>query len=84
MSKTQRITETMVKPAVLPPVALAPVQGAAAPAESGAKYDFGHTRRCPRCRSLQTKLRSVGGSTAWRDCQVPICRHSWKVVGRQI
>lgn len=48
------------------------------------KYDFGHTRRCPRCGGTQSHLNSVRGSMGRRECQAPVCRHSWKVVGRPI
>lgn len=60
----------------------------AAPAASGpllvVKYDFGHTKRCPRCRGTQTKLDNVRGEYAYRECQAPICRHRWPVIGKAI
>lgn len=74
--------ESMVKPIVILPVATPPPPPAAAPGP--VKYDFGHTRRCPRCGGTQTHLRSVDGRYGWRVCQVAVCRNSWKVLGREI
>jgi hypothetical protein len=49
-----------------------------------AEYAFPTKSRCPRCCSTQTKATNTKGDTQYRECQMPVCRHRYSVLGKKI
>jgi len=80
MSKKNGPADAMVRP----PVVVLPEIAGALPAPAEPKFDFGHTRRCPKCGSTSSRLDGVDGQYGHRQCQNIHCRRRWKVLGRQI
>lgn len=73
--------DAMVRPPVVVLPEIAPTRP---PAAAELKFDFGHTRRCPKCGSTNSRLDGVRGRYGHRQCQNVHCRRRWKVLGRQI
>jgi len=48
------------------------------------KFSFPSASRCPRCKSIKTLALSTQGNVQYRKCQVPICRHTYKVLGTEV
>jgi len=47
-------------------------------------YVFPTRVHCPRCGSLQTRRYSQDGIVQYRQCQAPICRWRFKIIGETI
>jgi hypothetical protein len=65
-----------------------PPSGATATSDSTAREGvviaFPTKARCPRCGSPDTKRVSASGKTQYRRCERAICRHAFKVSGREV
>ena len=78
MGRKRRITlavQTVEEIAVLPRPDVVQVK---------AVYAFPTRALCPRCGSVNTVRYSTVDNVQYRKCQVPICRHTFKVVGDRI
>jgi len=47
-------------------------------------YSFPTRVRCPRCHGVNTVRGGQRGQVQYRNCRTPVCRHTFKVIGRRI
>ena len=54
------------------------------PEKTGKQYAFPRGIRCPRCKANDTLQTSTQENIQYRRCQRAVCRHPFKVIGKEI